>query len=86
MIGHTPANINGSTNVGTKLDAQTIYIPLQFWFCRNAGLALPLIALQYHEVKINIEFGTLANVAMNYKDGDTSFTTQGVTGCSIIIC
>ena len=25
-----------------------------FWFCRNPGLALPLIALQYHEVKINI--------------------------------
>ena len=34
----------------------TIYIPLQFWFCRNPGLALPLIALQYHEVKINLEF------------------------------
>ena len=25
---------------------------LQFWFCRNPGLALPLIALQYHEVKV----------------------------------
>ena len=34
----------------------TLYIPLQFWFCRNPGLALPLIALQYHEVKINLEF------------------------------
>jgi hypothetical protein len=32
------------------------YVPLEFWFCRNIGLALPLIALQYHEVKINIEF------------------------------
>ena len=31
-----------------------LYIPLQFWFCRNPGLALPLIALQYHEVRINI--------------------------------
>ena len=29
------------------------FIPLQFWFCKNPGLALPLIALQYHEVKIN---------------------------------
>ena len=27
-------------------------VPLQFYFCRNPGLALPLIALQYHEVKI----------------------------------
>ena len=31
-----------------------LYIPLQFWFCRNPGLALPLIALQYHEVRLNI--------------------------------
>jgi len=34
----------------------TAFIPLQFWFCRNPGLALPLIALQYHEVKLNIKF------------------------------
>ena len=34
----------------------TLYIPLEFWFCRNVGLALPLIALQYHEVKVKIEF------------------------------
>jgi len=30
-------------------------VPLQFWFCTNPGLALPLIALQYHEVKINLD-------------------------------
>lgn len=36
--------------------SQTVYVPLEFWFCRNPGLALPLIALQYHEVKINLEF------------------------------
>ena len=38
-------------NSGSKL-----YVPLEFWFCRNIGLALPLIALQYHEVKLNIDF------------------------------
>jgi hypothetical protein len=43
-------------NTGGSLNAQTLYIPLEFWFCRNVGLALPLIALQYHEVKINIQF------------------------------
>jgi hypothetical protein len=37
-----------------------LFIPLQFWFCRNPGLALPLIALQYHEVKIILETNTLA--------------------------
>jgi hypothetical protein len=43
---------------GGDLKDQTLYIPLEFWFCRNVGLALPLIALQYHEVKINIQFET----------------------------
>ena len=39
--------------------ADVSYMPLQFWFCRNPGLALPLIALQYHEVKLNVTFATL---------------------------
>jgi len=37
------------------LPETTLYVPLQFWFCTNPGLALPLIALQYHEVKINLD-------------------------------
>ena len=40
----------------------TLYIPLEFWFCRNVGLALPLIALQYHEVKINLEFNDFNSI------------------------
>jgi len=48
------------TMVGASLAANsaatTLYVPLEFWFCRNPGLALPLIALQYHEVKINMVF------------------------------
>ncbi len=31
-----------------------LYVPLQFWFNRNVGLSLPLIALQYHQVDIII--------------------------------
>jgi hypothetical protein len=41
------------------LPETTLYIPLQFWFCNNPGLALPLIALQYHEVKININLRSI---------------------------
>ena len=37
------------------LPETTLYVPLQFWYCTNPGLALPLIALQYHEVKINLD-------------------------------
>jgi hypothetical protein len=43
-IGGRPANPN------------TLYIPLYFFFTKNPGAALPLIALQYHEVKINIQW------------------------------
>lgn len=52
MIGNTTA----LTEQATTVEGSTLYIPLQFWFCRNAGLAIPLIALQYHEVKVNVEF------------------------------
>jgi hypothetical protein len=41
------------------LPETTLYVPLQFWFCRNPGLAIPLIALQYHEVKINLELNPI---------------------------
>ena len=37
------------------LPETTLYVPFQFWYCRNPGLALPLIALQYHEVRINLD-------------------------------
>jgi hypothetical protein len=49
----------------TLADKRTnLFVPLEFWFCRNPGLALPLIALQYHEVKVNLEFETLANTGI----------------------
>tara|TARA_B000000477_G_scaffold121274_1_gene123680 strand:- start:1489 stop:2772 length:1284 start_codon:yes stop_codon:yes gene_type:complete len=48
-----------------------LYIPLEFWFCRNIGLALPLIALQYHEVKFKIEFSERDEIALMYDSDDT---------------
>ena len=51
----------------------TFYIPLKFWFNRHAGLALPLIALQYHEVKIKITYDTRANM-MAADNGADTFT------------
>ena len=46
--------VEGITSDGTAL--KTFWVPLQFWFNRNPGLALPLIALQYHEVKVSVKF------------------------------
>lgn len=41
-----------------------VYTPFQFWFCRNYGLSLPLIALQYHDVRINIEYESIGNLVV----------------------
>jgi hypothetical protein len=38
-----------------------VYIPLRFWFCNNPGLALPLIALQYHEVILKFLWGAVSH-------------------------
>jgi hypothetical protein len=56
MGGNKPFTYNGIANI-----PQYSYIPLQFWFCRNPGLALPLIALQYNEVKISIKLAKSLN-------------------------
>jgi len=56
MIGKYDTDISIQTNA---LEERTYYVPLQFWFCRNQGLALPLIALTQHEVKVKVEFRPL---------------------------
>jgi len=53
-------NMVGADKDILTASGSTLYIPLEFWFCRNVGLALPLIALQYHEVKVKIDFETKA--------------------------
>lgn len=50
-----------------------LYVPLQFWFNRNPGLALPLIALQYHEVRFNI---TLADATDLVTKGQWASVSQ----------
>ena len=62
MVGNTSTLMRATGGVATSTAATELYIPLEFWFCRNPGLALPLIALQYHEVKINLEFNSKDNM------------------------
>ncbi len=59
MIG---ANKENCCTLLPSGESYELYVPLEFWFCRNVGLALPLIALQYHEVKINIEYEAVTNL------------------------
>ena len=52
MVGNVPRLVQSSTD---EIPSITLYVPLRFWFNRNVGLALPLIALQYHDVKLNLQ-------------------------------
>ena len=76
------ANLNANGN-------RVLYVPLQFWFCRNYGLALPLIALQYHEVNITLTIESLNNVAFSLATGlnantvRTNYTTTGSLGATL---
>jgi hypothetical protein len=79
MIGQGQTSVGASAATGLQLytaaaggansavdQDRKIYVPLQFWFCRNVGLALPLIALQYHEVKVTIQFAQKSAVTRLY--------------------
>jgi hypothetical protein len=46
--------------------ASTLYVPLAYWFNRHNGLALPLIALQYHDVRVTIKYRNAVE-CINYK-------------------
>ncbi len=61
------------------LPETTLYVPLQFWFCRNPGLALPLIALQYHEVKINLDIRPIEECLWAMNSLNDAATTVKVT-------
>ena len=75
MVGNVPelTSLKEATTTDVVVPGKTLYIPLQFFYCRNPGLALPLIALQYHEVKINVE---LAPVEDCYWSGVAADSTS----------
>ncbi len=77
MIGKQSADI-GLKN--TANISRVYFVPLQFWFNRNPGLALPLIALQYHEVRISIEFRSALQCLVALRnDGDRITAGTGGT-------
>jgi hypothetical protein len=68
--------------VNSRIPKFKMYIPLNFWFCKNVGLALPLIALQYHEVKIKIKLSNLSKLQENV----TGLTTiPKILNCSLYV-
>jgi hypothetical protein len=74
MIGDTTE----LTTLAESHNQATLYVPLKFFNNRNDGLAIPLIALQYHEVMFNFEFNTLMN-CVNYTSGVSASDFSGLT-------
>lgn len=66
-----------------------LFVPLQFWFCRNYGLALPLIALQYHDVRLNFELESLDRLYVYSRGCGTrtapSFQSLQYTSAGVLI-
>jgi hypothetical protein len=73
------------------LPETTLYIPFQFWYCTNPGLALPLIALQYHEVKINLDIRPIdeclwavTSLSCNTQQGGNTAPYQMSVGAPVV--
>jgi hypothetical protein len=74
---HTFSPIQDASPQVSK-DKKKLYIPLQFFFNRNEGLALPLIALQYHEVKLHFVLRSYNELMSLSKDTKLPTTPNSV--------
>ena len=76
---HDYRNVMNSVAATADDASATCYIPLRFWFNRNPGLALPLIALQYHEVKINMTLAAETDMQFLATGGGATATGSAVS-------
>jgi hypothetical protein len=74
LVGGQYSGAEGASATPCQGRPNVIYVPFQFWFNRNPGLALPLIALQYHEVRFNITLNDAINLAAYNTPGTTTPT------------
>jgi len=61
MIGKTQGNSAGNapSSVVNLYGPRTLYVPLRFWFCKDPGLYLPLLALQFHPIRLKFKLRPL---------------------------
>ena len=81
MIGNT----NALTTFTNSKPQTTLYVPLYFWFCRNNGLALPLIALQYHEVKVKVQFQDRDSVVMTDNQSSSAMSSYEIEDATLLV-
>ena len=58
MIGNLPCIYE----LSNSKKSYELYIPLQFWFCKKYYMCLPLVSLNYVDIKINVEFNHINNI------------------------
>jgi hypothetical protein len=68
MVGKNFENVWQPYDVSAEPGSR-LFVPLQFWFCRNPGLAIPLISLQYHEIRLKLTFEKFENVIVAVTNG-----------------
>jgi len=66
--------------VGENDKAMRLYVPLEFWFCRNIGSSLPLVSMQYHDVEIQVEFRKFSEC---YYQSSEIPTPVSITSCRL---
>jgi hypothetical protein len=82
MIG----NVDALTSLGSteSSDEYTMYVPLKFWFNRNNGLALPLIALQYHDVRVTLKLRCVDDL-INYSGSKPTVSDDQMKDAYLLI-
>lgn len=81
LTGNTTELITQSASI----PARTLSIPFHFWFCENPGLALPLIALQYHNVEFELTFNSAANCYITDDNVAPSSGTPQISNASLYV-
>ena len=92
MVGNRTSLVASNSQLGglaaDNVIAKRLYVPFQFWFNRNPGLALPLIALQYHEVKLNLELRPVSELyQINFiaTTGITTIAPPSIVSCKLYV-
>ncbi len=80
MVGNKASNVSQTGALPAATVKNRLYVPFQFWFNRNPGLALPLIALQYHEVKLNLELRPVADLV-----NGANVTSASLFSCKLYV-
>lgn len=81
MIGNTQT----ARSLKQTHNAYQLYVPLQFFNCRNNGLALPLISLQYHDVRVNFQFRNKNDLLVTSAGTSPSAITAAMENTNLLV-